>query len=543
MIYLNFLRECIINKDLVYKYILCIFTKNKIIMELSSNNYRHKKNSTSSVCDIELNLTGSTYSVVNPNIYDIYKETKDGELFEELVRDLILNKYSDCVETNKYILSLPKRDQRLAIMSLIDKETKGDANLLWSEMKAYVDTRTDKMDHVKDVIRIINKFVKDGTVEKKSHGEVMTPITLVREMIDTLPKEVWSNPHLKWLDPCNGAGTFPFVVIYKLMNGLKDWEPDVEKRYKHIVENMIYVCELQSRNVFLWLCGVDPYDEYTTNTYWGSFLDEGFDKHMKEVWGVDKFDIVIGNPPYQNGKDSNFYVKFIDKFFKISKEGSLLSFIVPNRFFQPSHKAHKSISKYNVKTVYHNLNDYFPTVSTHIGSFLLENKLRISSDVLCVFKDEEAIIDFDTPLPTDVRLSSIKYKKLLDKILNKYEKLEFKKERGDIYVKRQWRRWNSITGLGGDHVFNTILEYNIENDGNDGKWISCDDIEKMDWYLSKSNLIRFITKMFASAMNVPPFVWTIIPKINLSEVHNNSDVYNLFDLNDDEIKMIESNIK
>ncbi|NBX78530.1 hypothetical protein EBQ93_04140, partial [bacterium] len=73
-------------------------------------------------------------------------------------------------------------------------------------------------------------------------------------------------------------------------------------------------CELQSRNVFLWLCGVDPYDEYTTNTYWGSFLEEGFDKHMKEVWGLEKFDIVIGNPPYLK----SLHIDFIDKSSKIS---------------------------------------------------------------------------------------------------------------------------------------------------------------------------------------------------------------------------------
>ena len=75
-------------------------------------------------------------------------------------------------------------------------------------MNAYVNECSDKFEHVKDVVRIINQFVKDGEVEKKKFGEVMTPISLVKEMLDTLPKEVWSNPNLKWLDPANGAGTF-----------------------------------------------------------------------------------------------------------------------------------------------------------------------------------------------------------------------------------------------------------------------------------------------------------------------------------------------
>jgi site-specific DNA-methyltransferase (adenine-specific) len=331
----------------------------------------------------EIKISGLTYSVVNPYIYEEYRKTKDAELFEELVSDLILNKYSDCLETNEFILSLPKRDQRLAIMSLIDKETKGDANLVWAEMKAYVDSRVDKMDHVKDVIRIINKFVKDGAIEKKTHGEVMTPISLVREMLSTLPEEVWSNPNLKWLDPANGAGTFPFVVIYKLMKGLEEWEPDLEKRYKHIIENMIYTCELQSRNVFLWMCGVDPYDEYTTNTYWGSFLDKGFDYHMKNVWSVDKFDIVIGNPPYQSSSEDirgskSIYNLFVDKSNYLSRQTLM---VTPSRWF--SNKNMESfrndmLSKYGLKILNECENDIFKNaeIKGGVSYFLLENNYK-----------------------------------------------------------------------------------------------------------------------------------------------------------------------
>jgi hypothetical protein len=256
-------------------------------------------------------ITGTTYSHINPNIYKEFRKSGDAEIFEKLVLDLMINKYSDDKELTDYVISLPKDKQRMAVLSLID----GD-NILWSKMNSYVNESKNKFEHIKDVLKIMSKFVKDGEVERKKFGEVMTPLSLVREMLDTLPKEVWSDPNLKWLDPCNGAGTFPFVVIYKLMNGLSEWEPNIEKRYKHIIENMIYTCELQSRNVFLWLCGVDPKDEYTTNSYWGSFLDTEFDFHMKNVWCVEKFDIVIGNPPYQeevgpNKTKSlwNFFVK------------------------------------------------------------------------------------------------------------------------------------------------------------------------------------------------------------------------------------------
>lgn len=279
------------------------------------------------------NNIGATFSSVNPNIYNQFKKDQDGEVFEKVVFDLMLNKYSDDPELSDYILSLPNDKQRMALLSLIDGDT-----ALWSKMNSYVNDCSDKFEHIKDVIKIMSKFVKDGEVERKKFGEVMTPLELVKEMLNTLPKEVWSNPNLKWLDPANGAGTFPYVVIYKLMNGLKDVEgfEDTEVRYKHIVENMIYTCELQSRNVFLWLCGVDPKDEYTTNSYWGSFLDEGFDYHMKNVWDVDKFDIIIGNPPYQemdggNGASAKpIYNLFTEKSIKIS---SIILFITPSRWF------------------------------------------------------------------------------------------------------------------------------------------------------------------------------------------------------------------
>jgi hypothetical protein len=184
---------------------------------------------------------------------------------------------------------------------------------LFLRIKGLINSGIGKYDHIKDVILMLREYVKVGEVEKKKFGEVMTPLELVKEMLATLPDEVWSNPNLKWLDPANGSGPYPLMVIYRLMNGLKDWEPDEEKRYKHIVEKMIYVCELQPKNMFLYMCAVDPWDIYQLNIYTGSFLESGFDKHMKEVWGIDRVDIVIGNPPYQR----NLHLDFINSSFNI----------------------------------------------------------------------------------------------------------------------------------------------------------------------------------------------------------------------------------
>ena len=123
------------------------------------------------------------------------------------------------------------------------------------------------MNHIKDVVTMLREYVKVSKTEVKTMGEVMTPISLVEEMLDTLPYDVWTNPNLKWLDPCGGVGTFFSVVIERLMKGLISFQPDEKLRYKHILENMIYTCELQAKNLFLFLYAFDPKDEYAWNIY------------------------------------------------------------------------------------------------------------------------------------------------------------------------------------------------------------------------------------------------------------------------------------
>jgi len=277
-----------------------------------------------------MEITGLTYSISH---YDHYNQHGDKNYFEEVIDAMILDGIAGMNESfREAIKALPKDKKRMTILSLLDK----DLNL-FKRIKALTDKDINKMDHIKDIILMLREYVKVGEVEKKKFGEVMTPLDLVKEMLATLPEEVWSNPNLKWLDPANGTGPYPTMVIYKLMNGLRNVEglEDDEVRYKHIVENMIYVCELQPKNMFLYLCAIDPFDTYKLNVYTGSFLDEGFDYHMKNVWGLDKVDIVIGNPPYNNevsisGASSDIYDKFILKSDKISDKTLM---VVPTKWF------------------------------------------------------------------------------------------------------------------------------------------------------------------------------------------------------------------
>jgi hypothetical protein len=276
-------------------------------------------------------MLGITYSVEH---YKEFERTGNKNIFEEVIDKLVSDFLPD--EVKKEIESLPLEKKRTVILSTLDK----DRNLFLS-IKALINKQDfSRENHIKDVIRMLREYVKVGEVEKKKFGEVMSPLEIVKDMLKTLPEEVWSNPNLKWLDPANGTGPYPAMVIYKLMQGLKEWEPDDKKRYKHIVENMIYVCELQPKNMFLWLCLVDPHDEYVCNIYTGSFLESGFDKHMKDVWGVEKFDIILGNPPYNTGTSGgngsrDLWDKFVLKSLKILNRDGYLLFVHPSKWRSP----------------------------------------------------------------------------------------------------------------------------------------------------------------------------------------------------------------
>ena len=230
--------------------------------------------------------------------------TEHKNLYEDIIEDMILEGIKGMTpELKKIIKDAPVEKQRELILNFME-ENNPEHRLLCGEIrKVVLNNKTSEYKHISSLVKMLRDYVKVSDVEVKTMGEVMTPIELVEEMLDTLPYEVWTNPNLKWLDPCNGVGTFVSVIIKRLMKGLETFEPNAELRYKHIMENMIYTAELQSKNVFLYMYAFDPEDRYALNVFNGSYLSEEFDRHMK-FWGVEKFDVIVMNPPYNSASST-----------------------------------------------------------------------------------------------------------------------------------------------------------------------------------------------------------------------------------------------
>jgi len=181
---------------------------------------------------------------------------------------------------------------------------------LKEEKDAFKDTPPDEcpenfIKHEK-VLDIVRKYLTPKDSEKKLFGEVFTPLELICEMLSKLPTNVWTNKDLKWLDPANGIGNFPIVVYYKLMEGLKHEIKDDDKRSKHIIENMIYMSELNPVNVALAKKVFKMIDsKCKPNVIRADFITD-YDKVLKKLRDDSgdvniHFDIIIGNPPYNSG--------------------------------------------------------------------------------------------------------------------------------------------------------------------------------------------------------------------------------------------------
>ena len=150
------------------------------------------------------------------------------------------------------------------------------------------------IDQPEKLLEIIDLCLKPKQNEKKKFGEVFTPMKIVISMLDKLPKGVWKKKNYKWLDPANGMGNFPIAIYLRLMKGLEEKIPNEKERKKHILENMLYMIELNKKNVFICKNIFDINDKYKLHLVCHDALT--FD--CKKEWEIEKFDVVIGNPPY-----------------------------------------------------------------------------------------------------------------------------------------------------------------------------------------------------------------------------------------------------
>lgn len=231
----------------------------------------------------------------------------------------------------------------------------------------------------------INNFIEEHLpikkLEKEKYGEVFTSPVLINKMLDLFPKSVWSNHKLTWLDPSVGAGFFMIYVYIRLMNGLKKWESNEKKRSKHIIENMLYMVELNKKN-----CDIcKSIFGANLRLICGDFLDD-----IKFYGGDDiSFDCIVGNPPFQDdyglsdtgrrilGGKNKLYERIFLKSYSLLNNGGYLSFIVPDNLFSGNgSQSYQTIIQNSVPFVSFNPSNqtFFKKIQQPISYFILHKQ-------------------------------------------------------------------------------------------------------------------------------------------------------------------------
>lgn len=180
---------------------------------------------------------------------------------------------------------------------------------------------------------------------KTLYGEVNTPFSLIQDMLDLFPSNIFENPSLRWLDVACGSGYFMMVLYKKLMSSLSKVIRGEKKRHKHIIENMLYMCEINPQNIQT-LYHLFQDKQTKPNIYAGDFLSIDFGEKLMDT----KFDCILGNPPYNsqglkkvptnyqiNKKNDGITIwhDFVKRSMLLLKPNGFLSMIIPSIWMKP----------------------------------------------------------------------------------------------------------------------------------------------------------------------------------------------------------------
>jgi hypothetical protein len=314
-----------------------------------------------------------------PLICLITVSNEDLTTFNEIIDYINENEYLKSIieETINTWCNKKNKESLLLFNRLYDSYFKFDKkfNLIILEIKEIFKLN---LYNKNELSKSIDKYLVPHINEKKQNAEVSTPSVLRKEMIDIIPSDFWKTPK-KVFEPCSGKGGFLIDIIDKFMNGLKEVIEDDEERYKIIVEECLYYSDINKQNIFIAKLLLDPYNKYNLNANEGDTLK----LNIKEKWDLDGFDLVIGNPPYNDASGNKgrghciwtvFVEKTLNEWLNID---AYLVYIHPSLWRQYNHPLQKLIKeKQLIYLEIHNIDDGLKifNCSTRYDWYLLQNK-------------------------------------------------------------------------------------------------------------------------------------------------------------------------
>jgi site-specific DNA-methyltransferase (adenine-specific) len=226
-----------------------------------------------------------------------------------------------------------------------------------------------------------------------SNDEVFTPPELANQMLDTLAEawaaknngaNIWADKTVTFLDPCTKSGVFLREITTRLTKGLEKEIPDLEKRVDHILTKQVFGIAITQMTGLLarrsLYCSKEANGKHSIAKSFSNADGNVWFKRINHTWDGDKckycgapkaildrghelenyaysfihfedtktllhktferdmkFDVIIGNPPYQqdtggSGRQAKpIYQLFVQNAIKLNP--SFISMVVPARWY------------------------------------------------------------------------------------------------------------------------------------------------------------------------------------------------------------------
>lgn len=481
-----------------------------------------------------------------------------------------------------------------------------------------------------------------------SNDEVFTPPKLANQVLDLLPPEIFKSTKTTFLDPGCKSGVFLREIAKRLIKGLEKEIPNLQKRLNHIYTKQLFAIAiteltelLSTRSVY---CSKKANGKYSVCT---KFKDEKgnikFNKlnhtwingrckycgASEEVYNRDeilethayefihtknpeeifkmKFDVIIGNPPYQlsdgGGRESSavpLYHKFVQQAKKLNPR--YLTMIIPARWyaggkglddFRKDILTDQRISEIHDFPI---TSDCFPGLNIRGGVcyFLWDNSHKGDCKVFN-YKKRELISSIKRPLLEENNNTFIRYNQaisILRKVKSFKEKTfdnfvsarnpfgftsnfgDFKNSKSDSHNIKLYRFGNegyikekqisksqelvhnykvivSKASPGGDEYPHKILSEPIISEPGSVCTETYLIIKKVSSKEEAENLItyiktrffRFMISLIKNTQNISRGVYAFVPLQDFSKPWTDEELYKKYDLTKEEVDFIESMIK